>query len=212
MPQRDVGPLTLEAVPSAVRTLSRAFAFDPFFARVFPDPTTREAAVLWYFEATTRACIALGGADAMMNLDGPTGVALWIPTNGEIVPEIVRASNLDRRADVFGRDAEARYQSLVGPFGDLHRLTMPDAHRYLTILGVDPDHQGRGVGGAVLAPGLAAADRDGIACYTETTLDRNVPFYERHGFTVVESGIVDSVPFWTFRREPHVVPGLTESA
>ncbi len=200
MPQFQIGPLSLDDVPAAARTLARAFAVDPFFSYVFPDSATRDPAILWYLSATTRACIAMDGA--YVTVGDPIGVALWIPTNGEISPEIERDAGLDRRAEVFGADAEARYQVLGARFGALHRRDMPMPHRYLTILGVDPDHQGGGVGGAVLRPGLDAADRDQLVCYTETTRARNVPFYERRGFSIIESGMIESVPFWTFRREP----------
>ena len=200
MSHPPVGLLSPDAVPAAATTLTRAFAGDPFFAHVFPDPAAGDDPIRWYLEATARASIALGGAYA--TLDVPVGVALWIPTSGEIDPKTARASGLDRRAEVFGPEAEARFRALGAGFGELHGRNVPIPHRYLTILGVDPGQQGRGVGGAVLAPGLAAADRAGVPCYTETTRARNVPFYERHGFVVLQSGTIESVPYWTFRREP----------
>lgn len=200
MPRLQIAPLTVDDAPAAARTLARAFAVDPFFSYVFPEEATRDPAILWYLAATTRACIALGGAFGTRG--DPIGVALWVPTNGEFGSEIERASGLNQRAEIFGADAEARYQFLGAHFGELHRRDMPMPHRYLTILGVDPGRQGSGVGGAVLRPGLDAADRDQVVCYTETTRARNVPFYERHGFAVIEAGAIDSVPFWTFRREP----------
>lgn len=200
MSQVSVGRLTSAQMAKAVATLTRAFSEDPFFTHVFPDAEARDPAVRWYFEATTRACIALNGAYG--TLDDPIGVALWVPTGGVIDPAIERSSGLDQRTAVFGPEADARYRILGRHFTELHRRIAPTPHRYLTLLGVDPDHQGRGVGGAVLAPGLAEADREGLMCYTETTRPRNAPFYERHGFVVVETGSIAEVPFWTFRREP----------
>lgn len=199
-----VGPLSPDSVPAAANALTRAFAGDPFFAQVFPDPVAGDAAIRWYFAATAQASVALRGA--YTTRDAPLGVALWIPTSGEIDPETARVSGLDRRAKVLGPEAESRFQILDSGFGTLHRRDMPMPHSYLTILGVDPDRQGRGIGGAVLTPGLAAADRDGVPCYTETTRARNVPFYERHGFVVLRSGTIESVPYWTFRRDPSPPP------
>ncbi len=207
-----VGTLHVEAAAAAAAMLNRAFADDAFFAFVEPDPATRLRSVRWYLEATTRACIHLGGAYA--TIGDPIGVALWVPANGAIAPDVELAAGLDQRAAVLGPAADARLRDLGQHFGDLHRRDAPDPHRYLTILGVDPEHQGRGIGGAVLAPGLAEADRTGVACYTETTRARNVPFYERHGFVVIESGQIADVPFWTFLRKPipPVDPGLKPRA
>ena len=63
--------------------------------------------------------------------------------------------------------------------------SVPESHLYLFILGICPARQGRGVGGALLERGLARADAQGRACYLETARERNVRFYERHGFIVV---------------------------
>ncbi len=52
-------------------------------------------------------------------------------------------------------------------------------------------------------PILAHADREVLPCYLETTKDVNVPFYEKHGFTVVSDGIVPDTALrvWGMRRK-----------
>ena len=79
---------------------------------------------------------------------------------------------------------------------------MPEDHWYLMILGVDTAKQGQGVGSSLVAPMLARADADGLPCYLETMKERNVVFYEKHGFQVV---VEDDLPkggphFWTMKR------------
>jgi GNAT superfamily N-acetyltransferase len=61
-----------------------------------------------------------------------------------------------------------------------------DDHWYLALLGTHPDHQGRGVGSAVLEPVLQRCDLDGAGAYLESSKPENVPFYERHGFRVTD--------------------------
>lgn len=61
-----------------------------------------------------------------------------------------------------------------------------EPHLYLSILGTDPDKQGRGIGSALLAPGLRLADEDGLGCYLESSKEENIAFYARHGFVVRE--------------------------
>ncbi|MCI2238555.1 GNAT family N-acetyltransferase [Kineococcus sp. TRM81007] len=74
----------------------------------------------------------------------------------------------------------------------------------LATVGVLPAARGRGLGRAVLAPGLAAADRAGLPAVLETSAPGNLPFYAGLGFRV--TGEVD-VPgggphVWAMRRAP----------
>ena len=50
---------------------------------------------------------------------------------------------------------------------------------------------------------LARIDSEHLPCYLETTEERNVPFYERHGFKVVEIDKVQDTPmmFWAMLRD-----------
>jgi ribosomal protein S18 acetylase RimI-like enzyme len=63
-----------------------------------------------------------------------------------------------------------------------HPHTPP--HWYLAVLGTDPSAQGQGLGSAVLAPVLEQCDADGIGAYLESSKERNIAFYARHGFRV----------------------------
>lgn len=75
--------------------------------------------------------------------------------------------------------------------GDEPAAPVPGACRpedpvwFLTTVGVRPARQGRGLGRAVLAPGLAAADAAGRDAFLETADPANVAIYTRWGFRVV---------------------------
>jgi ribosomal protein S18 acetylase RimI-like enzyme len=84
-----------------------------------------------------------------------------------------------------------------------HERLVPEPHWYLMILGVDPPHQGRGVGGTLIRPTLARADAEGVRCYLETAKERNLAFYRRHGFEVAaEDDVPDGPHVWMMTREP----------
>ena len=63
------------------------------------------------------------------------------------------------------------------------------ANRVCTIraLVVDPSSQGRGLGSALLkALEAELKDIDRVDLTTNTIMERNVPFYERHGYRVID--------------------------
>jgi ribosomal protein S18 acetylase RimI-like enzyme len=90
----------------------------------------------------------------------------------------------------------------IGAIDNLH----PDEpHWYLAVLGTDPAHQGRGLGGAVMAPAMARADRDGVGCYLESSKEDNIAFYRRHGFEVTGTHDIDDgrgPRLWLMWRQP----------
>jgi GNAT superfamily N-acetyltransferase len=71
-------------------------------------------------------------------------------------------------------------------------------------LGTAVEQQGKGVGGALMRPVLDHCDAEGIPCYLESSKERNIPFYRRHGFEVVEEVPLpgDGPSLWTMWREP----------
>ena len=78
-----------------------------------------------------------------------------------------------------------------------------EPHWYLSVLSVSPESQRQGHGGALLQPGLDAADRDGFGCWLETQRESNIPFYARFGFELVkELDIEQGVRLWLMWRPP----------
>ena len=59
---------------------------------------------------------------------------------------------------------------------------------------VDAPRQDAGLGGRLLARGLARVDADHLPAYLETPNPRTVPFYERHGFEVVGTSQAGECP------------------
>jgi ribosomal protein S18 acetylase RimI-like enzyme len=55
-------------------------------------------------------------------------------------------------------------------------------HLYLFTIGTRKAARGKGLGKALMAPVLAAADRDGLPCYLENSNPANTGFYRSRGF------------------------------
>jgi len=182
--------------------LARAFHDDAMFCAVQPDPQRRARLLPWFFTATAR----LGQREGELHmLEDDAGVAIWLtPSHGRLGLGALVHSRLAFVPLHLGPAGLRRFMRITGNFDSAREELVREPYWHLFILGVAPEHQGRGLGGELMAPVLARADRDGVHCYLETSEERNVPFYERHGFAV-GGGRRDPQglpPFWPMVREP----------
>ena len=77
------------------------------------------------------------------------------------------------------------------------------SHWYLFILGTEQAAQGQGLGSALLAHMLARVDAAGLPAYLESSSERNLALYGRHGFAVTSEVAIPGGPrIWPMRREP----------
>ncbi len=198
--------LSPQDLRAAAGVLARAFHADPPFVYFVPDPLAREALLPELFSRFLRYGQLFGKVEAIP--ENPQAVSIWLsPGNTDVTPERERRAGLDDLPAVLGQDSFARFSTFLSHMQDLHHRAMPIDHWYLAFLGVDPVSQGRGFAKALLETVLGCAQRDGLPCYLETFLARNVPFYQRHGFTVVAEGNMpeSQLAFWTMRRDPSLV-------
>ncbi|POR38561.1 Uncharacterized protein TPAR_01259 [Tolypocladium paradoxum] len=93
------------------------------------------------------------------------------------------------------RAALAEMQSIVA--GDAkRRFGQRDTKDIWHYIGVDPEHQRRGIGKMLLDWGLEQAVKEGIDCYLVAT-PAGRPFYQAAGFDVVESFPIFGVPHYS---------------
>jgi ribosomal protein S18 acetylase RimI-like enzyme len=76
-------------------------------------------------------------------------------------------------------------------------------HFYLMAIGVDPQFQGQGLGSTLLDANLAAIDAKGLPTYLESSNEKNVPLYRRHGYQVINEfrPAPDAPTLWGMWRE-----------
>jgi len=184
-------------VKPAAAALARAFADDPLQVWAIPDEARRVPLL--------EACFAI----LIEHLDLPYGMsycdaeattaAIWLPpVLRKPSPSALKAlSDLDTRLGDAGPRLHAAQDAMDA-------VRPAAAHYYLQGLGTDPPFQGRGLGSAVLQPMLAHCDAERVPAYLESTKDRNIAFYEKHGFVV--TGTIDVKPdgprLWTMWRAP----------
>jgi ribosomal protein S18 acetylase RimI-like enzyme len=201
MPDNELVQLQVAQISQAAGLLARVFHNDPTYMFVIPDQDRRVQVLAWLFHRVVRYSLLYGQVYTTRKLEG---VACWLPPGrtelsiGRLVRSGLYATPLK-----MGLGAYRRFDTYMGYADQLHKRYAPASHWYLWAVGVDPQSQGRGIGGRLLAPVLARASADGAACYLETGIERNIRFYERHGFQVVAEGQVpgQGLQVWAMLRK-----------
>ncbi len=185
----------------AIITLERAFASDPMFTWIFPDPDKRCKSLRMMNRVLLQYGFRYGH---VTELNGGMAVAIWIPPGRAItIGGMLRCGMLAVPFGI-GFRAFAKFMDANDIMGKFHKKYVPEPHWYLLIVGVDPDLQGRGLGSTLVREGLARADEANCPCYLETSEERNLALYERYGFVVVGTAPLGSggPPGWAMRRDP----------
>jgi GNAT superfamily N-acetyltransferase len=197
----DISRLRDDQNSKAAEALGRAFFDDPLMEYLLPDESKRLAPLSWFMGRGARYGQLYG---EVYTTDQVDGAAIWLPPGKtDVTPFGMARAGMLFAPLRLGFGAFGRFMSAMNHAEELHKRDMSRDHWYLFILGVDPPRQGQGVGGQLIAPVLARADADGTPCYLETAKDKNVPFYQKHGFEViVEEDLPKGGPrFWTMKRE-----------
>jgi ribosomal protein S18 acetylase RimI-like enzyme len=128
------------------------------------------------------------------------GIAVWIPPDAREEHEAIGPAPQGGEVEILGDNAERHtaFWGWIGEHEPAERLL------YLSHIGVAPEHQGDGLGSALMRDGLAESDRRGVPTWLETSRVNNVAYYERFGFgTVVDEDAPDGGPhIWFMRRDP----------
>lgn len=185
-----------DVVPLAV-TQARAFYDDPLQMWTLPDASTRLDVLGRLFEMMIRV-VSLPLGESYTDDTRSVG-ALWAPP-GRWLVDADTAAQLEPMSAVVG-DRLTWMRRCWEAITSVHPA---QPHFYLSGLGTDPPRQSQGLGSAALQPVLTRCDAEGIPAYLESTKERNVAFYERHGFAVTGTLVVppDGPTLWTMWREP----------
>ena len=174
MTMQTVETATAAEEAAVIAILTLAFSSDPATRWTWPDPRA-------YLEAFPCFAKAFGGAafgEGSAHRIGSAGAALWLPP-GVSPDDAAIGALMQRTADP---QTAVDGPQIMKQMASYHPR---EPHWYLPLIGIDPAHQGQGLGTALLRHATATCDRDGVAAYLESSNLRNVPLYERHGFEVL---------------------------
>lgn len=192
----------------AAEALTRAFQDDPMWSCVLPDGATRAATFRPMWDALIGYSRVYG---KVYTTSESEGTVCWIApgkTKTTLWKLIRTGMGLPRAMFRLPKDARGRFFEMMRFIDRHHENLMKGPHWHLWALGVSPDCQGRGIGGALLEPVLDRADADSVPCYLETQTVRNVAFYRKRGFEVVREKRepVGGLPIWFMVRAPRANP------
>jgi ribosomal protein S18 acetylase RimI-like enzyme len=195
----SVRPLVPGDVEALAGVLGRAFDGDPIFRAVLPGDAHRQRALPVLFREWIRL-LHLPYAGTSWTTDDHAGAALWSPPGAWHVGFGALLRMGPRMLAAMGMRA-------VPGLRALHAVESPHPkeppHYYLRVLGCEPDRQGQGIGSSLMRPMLERCDAEGVAAYLESSNEKNVPLYRRHGFEVTGDVATHLGPrAWLMWRDP----------
>lgn len=159
-----------------------AFAADPFMRWCWPDSHQYLTSMPSFTRAFGGGAFVYNGAYCTNDL---AGAALWLPPNVHsegALGILERTVSESIRGDLFSViEQTAKYEP-------------NEPHWYLALIGVDPAHQGKGYGAALMTYALHQCDREHAPAYLESGNPRNISLYQRHGFEVLGTIQVGASP------------------
>jgi GNAT superfamily N-acetyltransferase len=204
-------PLAPDLVAGTASLLADAMDDDPAYGFMLPPSRARRARLADFFERNLLAhmpyrCtyVALDAQQVVgtVTVRPPGGitVSLWTMLRRGLLPFAV----------ANGASAVRRLLTLRTTYDGLEADHLAGGPHWLVhMMGVAPSRQGTGLGSSILRRALAAtadaADRTACPVGLTTHKERNVVFYRRAGFVVVDERELELAPgrpyrVWTMRR------------
>jgi len=178
--------------------LARAFVDDPLVMAICDAPAPqRLERMRWSFRVAVRSHW-LGRQPAWTLVDGggtPLGVVLATRSRLAVHPHSDLLFTLRGLRHIGARLALRGLKAAQ----IIASHAPPEPFTYLRTLGVDPEHQRRGLGSRLVEQVLRSAPPT-LPVYLETAKEQNVPFYVRHGFALAGEFDCLGVPVWRLLR------------
>ncbi len=195
VPVRQATKTDLPAVSSA---LAGAFHDDPVMGHFFPqDLRQRDQRLARFMGVAVDSALV---HDSVFTTAERAGAAVWLPPGHWKLPLRRMLTGMPGMLRALGR----RVPVAMAALSAIEAQHPTEPHWYLEILGTEPASQGKGIGGALMAPILERCDGEGVPAHLESSKERNIPYYERHGFRVTgEIDLPKGGPrIWPMWRDP----------
>jgi GNAT superfamily N-acetyltransferase len=174
----------------------RAFRDYPVMMRAFKGVADREPFIARMVGRLVRERLATGRPIWIAEKDGQImGAALVQPS------DYVRQEQLDDWWERFGAEIGTGFDAFWNRFlPAVDSIPLPVPHHFLSMIAVDPAHQGSGVGKALLTRVHEAANELGMGVALDTERPENVKLYRSQGYIVLGETQLDGMPITVMFR------------
>ena len=192
----------VDKLKTAGIVLSKAFRHDPVFSFLIPDTNQRLKTLNLYFQHVIKYGLRYGEVYSSPNLEG---ITVWLPPNN---PSHTRWKAIKTGVLVLPFKVKWKYlasQNKFHKFSDnLHKKLVPYPHWYLSLIGVAPNHQGKGFGQQLLSATINRFDLESKPVYLETNKEKNLEIFKRFGFRIIQKVLVPGTEIfhWSLLRNP----------
>jgi len=175
--------LSSDQLKLASEVLSNAFQEDPVFSKLIPNEKERHKTLSKIFKFQIKYCLKHGVVLATSNLKG---ISLWFPPKNVFISiwKSIKSSSLSLIFKIKWKNLHFLRKN-DDFIEDLHRKLVPDTHWYLSTIGIDPKHQGKGIGSRMLSYMINRIAKENKTIFLETNSERNVKLYKRFGFRIL---------------------------
>ena len=184
---------TVDQTDQVLSTTLLAFCEDPFVRWAINDSHQYLTRYSELFKASIKTAISNRTAYVTA---GFSAVAVWFPPG-------IYADDQDIVTAIQDLGPCPLKDLMEESFEKFLTYHPQEPHWYMPFMGVEPGFQGLGMGSALLKYSLQECDRTQHLAYLEASSERNVAFYERHGFRVIGKFQVGNSPqLFPMIREP----------
>ena len=160
-------------------TIVTAFAADPLLRWILPSADKYLNHSAGIFDGFGGVAFDAGTAYQVADF---AGVALWVPPSHAQHHDNEDAEFSSSLTQLVVPEQMEEVATVLTQMQSYH----PDYDCwYLPLIGVDPGHQGRGLGAQLMKYALASCDEAGLPAYLESSNPANISLYERFGFEVM---------------------------
>src|ERR1700681_1875649 len=174
----------MSPLAQASAALVESLIDDPFYWAITEgfgnDLAARKHALSRYFHYSLEEAGRTGRR--VVAAEPRLGAAAWLLPRSPEVDAAESSAKAEHLTAALGSQGMENYYRMVGHMAPLAARVVPGDAWYLSIIGILPSAQGRGLGATLLEGTLAEASQANATCYLETFTPRNLRFYERLGF------------------------------
>ncbi len=178
---------TTKDMVTVAKTMADSFEHDPLYSYFIKDYEQRKR----FLREFMRFRLLFGMKKGITHIyDDASGVAVWIPPHIKMRPIYLALYGGLIALLKCKRVERERLMSYVRYVDKVIDRNVKGDYWHLAPLCVSPDKQGKGLGSALLAKGLATKGIRELPCLVATQTLSNKAFYESNGFVTVDQTFV----------------------